>query len=276
MNENRSREPICQEEVKRILIDILKYFDGICAKYNISYSLGYGTLLGAARHKGFIPWDDDIDVMIPLPDYLRLMKVVELYDSSCRYMLHTRETESQHNEIYPYPFAKLVDEYTRGEYLRNRDQFGAYIDVFPIVGIPEESEAYRRFFKTFYMNKLGLSIGYRMDGDAKQSILQTLKSIRRRAYWTRYKAFRDSLLKEQTHYDYNTAKRVNVSLWNFGERENFSKELFKHFTCLPFGDRMYPCIASYEEYLTQMYGEWQVLPPEDQRKPRHEYKLFYR
>lgn len=271
-----NKQIIQPDEVKIILIRLLEYFDIVCKKNNIQYSLGYGTLLGAARHGGFIPWDDDIDVMLPEPDYKRLLELPELRQQDAQFQLHTIATEKHFCEIYPYPFAKLVDEKTYGEYMRTKDKFGAYIDIFPVIGVPDDTKKREQFFREFEKNKLSLAIGYRIDRDRKNTFIQKLRNIRRNYYWRHYQVFREKLVENMFMYSFEGSKMVNVSYWNFGEREVFPRELFSEYISLPFEGKMYPCIKRYDDYLTQMYGDWHKLPPESSRTPRHEYLLFYR
>lgn len=276
MENNNRKQAIQTEEVKGILVNILEYFDEICKKHDIRYSLGYGTLLGAARHNGFIPWDDDIDVMLPEPDYQRFIRLPELQFSSSKYKIHTIERENLYHEVYPYPFAKLVDERTMGIYMRTKDTFGAYIDVFPIVGVPDDEKEFKRYFWEFESNKLKLSIGYRIDRDMEGLFVQRLKKVRRDFYWRRYSNYRDKLANNMVRYNYEQSSRVNVSYWNYGEKETFPRSMFEKYTEIKFEGKSYPCIVEYDSYLQQMYGDWHQLPPKNMRKPRHEYQLFYK
>lgn len=120
------------QEIQRITSKILETFDLFCTQKGICYYLAYGTLLGAIRHDGFIPWDDDIDVLIPRKDYEKLLKE-EYIDSDRRY----RIIGSHNVENWPYAFAKCID--TRTELLEtdfNSGAIGVYIDLFPIDGLP--------------------------------------------------------------------------------------------------------------------------------------------
>lgn len=119
------------EELKRIQTDILNFVDGFCKKNGLRYWLAYGTLLGAVRHKGYIPWDDDIDILMFREDY---EKFVTTFKDE-RYKVFATEV----NAKYPYPFAKVGDTATYfEEEIKDAIDTGVNIDVFPLDYIPED------------------------------------------------------------------------------------------------------------------------------------------
>ncbi len=132
---------LSEKEIKEYLFKILQVFDGYCREKKIMYSLAYGTLIGAIRHRDFIPWDDDIDVYMTRPNYEIFLKE---YDGkrNHRYQLITLE-----NGLSDYPYAKLVDKYTTvKEKYNNADQH-LWIDIFPVDGVPLDYDKCFRNFK---------------------------------------------------------------------------------------------------------------------------------
>ncbi len=121
-----------KQEQHALLIDILAKTHDFCKKNNIRYSLGGGTLLGAIRHKGFIPWDDDVDIMMPRPDYERFIKELEGVDSNL-YIQNYHTDNSFHRE-----WTRVCDNRTVIYYISAVS--GVFIDVFPIDGLPDEKE----------------------------------------------------------------------------------------------------------------------------------------
>lgn len=116
------------EEAKKIELDILSYIDDFCKKNNIEYFINYGTLIGAVRHKGFIPWDDDIDISMTRENY---DKFIEYYkNDKSKYKLLALET----NKHYFNNFAKIVDSTTRIDNTRIYKSYpsGIFIDIFPM------------------------------------------------------------------------------------------------------------------------------------------------
>ena len=115
---------ITPEEIKKIQLDLLIQFAEFCKKNNLYYCLAYGTLLGAIRHKGFIPWDDDIDVIMPRPDYEKFCKLVAEKKIA---------TSLQNNSTYP--FVKIIDTRTLvRERFAQKEEVGIWIDVFVLDG----------------------------------------------------------------------------------------------------------------------------------------------
>ena len=115
------------DEVKQVELEILEYVDKICKENNIQYSLAYGTMLGAVRHKGFIPWDDDIDILLKREEYEKLLRI--LYSKTDeKYQVFSLKDEG-----YWYSYAKVTD--TRTIIVEKNDRNMkecVYIDIFPI------------------------------------------------------------------------------------------------------------------------------------------------
>lgn len=134
-------------ELKRIQVDILKHVDEFCREKGIKYSLYAGTLLGAVRHRGFIPWDDDIDIMMKRSDYERFFKEYSKEDHS-----NYQAQEFRFDTNYHYPFGKVTDTRTilREEVLDPYENLGVYIDVFPIENLPNNK--FSIWFMYFFHN----------------------------------------------------------------------------------------------------------------------------
>ena len=122
------RKYINVEELKHIQLDMLSDIAEFCEQNNIKYFLAYGTLIGAIRHKGYIPWDDDIDICMPRPDYDKFLSLYNKKDSAYKAVAFELD------ENYKLPFAKVNDTRTvMWETMYDQDVFGVYIDVFPLL-----------------------------------------------------------------------------------------------------------------------------------------------
>lgn len=129
---------------KKVMIDILTYIDNICRKNNIKYTLVGGSLIGAIRHKGIIPWDDDIDIGLLPGEYEKLIKCLKASNNE-KYKLLDIDTEP----TYYYPYAKLIDNRTicKELYLKGIDNYGIFVDIFKYNNIPNDTEEIKKIMK---------------------------------------------------------------------------------------------------------------------------------
>ena len=125
------------EELKLLQREVLDDIVQFCQEHGLRYTLAYGTLLGALRHKGYIPWDDDIDIHMPRPDYEKFLSLYNNRNSDDSVVTHEMDRR------YHVPFAKV---YRKGtivkEFFYKQSVFGAYVDIFPIDGIKDERQAW--------------------------------------------------------------------------------------------------------------------------------------
>ena len=149
------------DEVKKIELDILIQFDTFCKNEGLYYTLAGGTLLGAIRHKGFIPWDDDIDVMMPREDYNRMLQIVRDKKNGSKF-----DFLIPGDPDYFYPFAKFCDNETVAEMDDNYSKHGIWIDIFPMDNLPEDNEFLRKFFKkTRFWRAVVISMTTKLSGE---------------------------------------------------------------------------------------------------------------
>lgn len=133
---------ISDEEVRKLELEILIKFAEYCEKYHLRYFLAYGTLIGAIRHKGFIPWDNDVDVVMPRPDYNRFMQLIK--DENIGEYFRVLD----YHDVKTFPFAKVVDNRTKlSEKFLITDTLGIYIDVFPMDGLPDDERKRKKIEK---------------------------------------------------------------------------------------------------------------------------------
>lgn len=240
-------------------LEILKDFDKFCRKHNLKYCLAGGTLLGAVRHKGFIPWDDDIDVLMPRPDYI---KFNQLYNA--RYLLKSPLLDNK----WHYPFAKLMDAGVALREASSSKVTYVWIDIFPADGWPssyDESAKYHK--KHLYLTMLnGASNGAFMK--SQHGLLRTF------AKFTLISLLRfmpDGIISR--HIDYSVSKKfpydeseyVGNIVWPGGKMIRSRKDFFDCTTSLQFEDGQFIVPQDYHDYLTQAYGDYMELPPESER-----------
>lgn len=262
------------DEVKKYLLDMLVYFDSVCKKYDIKYSLAYGTLLGAVRHEGFIPWDDDIDIIMAEEEYKKIFELEEFNNSNIsRYLLRYNEVEEKFSEIYSYPFAKLTDMNTDADFLNTRDKYGLYIDIFPVTALPENQKKRKEYMDRCKKNKLCLDIGNTKESVTGYNIIKKIKNMRRNFYYRKIKEYRQALINDAFKYDFRYSKNVAVSIYMvYGEV--MPKNWFEEYTYLTFEGKKFMCIDKYKDYLKLIYGDYLKLPPKEKRIPHHDFTAY--
>lgn len=254
------------DELKKIEFEIMRYVHKISEDNGLTCFLGGGTLLGAVRHKGFIPWDDDVDVMLIRDEYEKLLKLIQ-EDKDSPYQIVSYRT----NRDYYYPFAKVVDTRTRMIEFKKLPipDLGVGIDVFPIDGLPKTKEGRKKYFhridrlrqifdRLFYTEYSGSA------NERKERILRyILNSI--------------SLMIDRTaaKHKINESEFVASSVWGYGVKETFSRRGIERRIMLEFEQEHFYAPAGYVQYLTHHYGDYMKPPQQALRKCEHNLRAWY-
>ncbi|MCM1336903.1 MAG: LicD family protein [Candidatus Amulumruptor caecigallinarius] len=252
------------EESKLIQLDIMQDIHDFCQARGIRYALGYGTLLGAVRHGGFIPWDDDIDILMPRVDYERF--VAEYNDGhSSRYRLHSLADDPS----YGLPFAKVEDSRTLLVEKVGGEPMGIAIDVFPVDPLKEtqqQSEAYfkkvlraRNLYKGKMLRPTPLNSTAKKIAIKLLNILTAPLSLPAVARWYERKCRKGT----------PGAPFAAVTVWGYGLREIMPSALFEKFKPIKFEDREFITLADTDGYLSRLYGDYMTPPPPDKRHSPH-------
>lgn len=267
-------EPEEFEELKKDTLRLFQKFDGICKSLDLNYWAMYGTLIGAVRHQGFIPWDDDFDVAMPRSDYEKLInffitngnKYQNLYidnyktNPKCFFYI-TRVCDTDH----------LLD-FPKVDY-----KSGLFIDIYPFDGMGNDED------KAYWMNQVKLidflhretylscAKGFFVGRNTRAKILNfpinVFSKIKGRMY------FFNKMDNKSKKYSWNESKYIGCPIWA-GWMRFLKKEWFDETVMLPFEDTKVPAPKSYDLVLKEIYGDYMTLPPEDQRKPSHDYEAF--
>ncbi len=252
------------QEVKKVEQEILDVFHCICEKYHLRYSLAWGTLLGAVRHKGFIPWDDDIDVMMPREDYEALIKI---WDSTAPadYLLQDYNRDSD----YTNNFVKIRKNHTTfiqfEEEKKKKYQKGVFIDVFPMDRVPSGKIAKIAQKAATAVNLLYsrryTSTDAGIVGTAEKALLKVSESRQIKA-----RAYSEGILKK-----WNGARELEyLTTGTMGFiGYYYPNDLFDDLVTLEFNGKNYCCTKRYHEFLTIRYGDYMQLPPEEERVWMH-------
>ena len=255
--------------LQNYLLEMLDWFHHVCQEENIRYYVIGGTMLGAMRHGGFIPWDDDIDVGLPRPDYERFIQLME--KKGGRYTL---ETPYSSQLDYCYNYSKLYDTTTTLEECgRNSVRRGVFIDVFPIDGIGNTlNEALNRY-RTIRWLKLFLI--------ARRRTIHPGVPLHKKVAILVAQAIPISLAKERklsqrldtlcAKRGYDSSLYVGNLLGAYHDREIVPKTFFGNPTPISFESITVMGLQEPEKYLESIYGDWRTPPDENHRKTAHSY-----
>lgn len=261
-----NKKPIALEEIQKLEFEILKVFHKICEENNLRYYLGGGTLIGAIRHKGFIPWDDDIDVMMPRPDYMKLIEIIrekgaldEYRQADCLYL----------NENALTSILRIYDNRTVLTFMNYRieKKFGCWIDVFPIDGLNDSAWKRKFHFRLAkILTDLLLCNDTKIGGKRRSKLVTAFQYITVPFLPIIYLIGHERLIhwsdKIYRKYDYDKSNYVGVLEGRALEKEALLKTKMEPAITVDFWGEKFYAMANYDEYLTNLYGDY-MTPPEN-------------
>lgn len=268
MTTDSMKRPVSSDEFKRIALDVLIDFDRVCQENSIEYSIGYGTLLGAIRHKGFIPWDDDIDVIMLREEYEKFV--------DCRHQL-----QDQHQFIsvstdpkFTAPLAKIYNNRTILHEFNHQDHIiiGVYIDLFVFDYVSNNSIAKNmRYLLAYSIQKFWELITY-----------QPRTKIRLER-WLQKKAIkygfgrRASLFINEFNKRTKQSKEVSNLMYNiYGyKRDTFPVIELRNLKKITFENLEFSAFCNHSLFLHKWYGDFMTLPSEENRVSNHSYTVYH-
>ena len=262
---------VSNDELKQIAFEILSDVAKFCDNEGIQYYLACGTLLGAVRHKGFIPWDDDLDIAIPREQYERF---VSTYKSE-RFCISNHSMDSD----YPYYFAKVFEPKTiLIDDLPKPYNMGVYIDVFPMDGLPDDDAERKKHLKRILWKRRFLTWKRCSLNDNVGLIHKIVRVVMKLVLLSvRTSTLINSLEKELTKYPYEEATDVgalaDTSLWGSMIKP---KTVFDNPVKLPFETGEFWAPGDYKKALTIEYGDYMKLPPVEKRVQKHGFEAYWR
>lgn len=241
-------------------------------KHNLSWFCAFGTAIGAVRHNDIIPWDDDIDLLMPREDYERLLTLKKDFNGTGYTVM------SPQDDYYCFPFAKIVDENTTlWEAPRYSFVLGVFIDIFPLDNSNLSPEEYKSAVRSFNLSADKLfkcqtrytfvEFIYDIRKNYKGAILSGILSL----FYSKNsikKAREDFLAKEKEFYTKDGINCMSFSGY-YGIKEIYKKDWFDRYVEMPFHDYVVRVPKGYVEYLTQLYGNYMELPPVEKRVTHH-------
>lgn len=262
---NMDHKEISLEEMKKVEIGVLMHIDSFCKEHKLQYAIGYGTLIGAVRHQGFIPWDDDIDIMMPRPDYDMF---IEIYSDSLFPLLCM-----EHGNYYR-TYAKVYDSRTIITNTKNKEM-GVFVDVIPIDGLPQKEEDARLFLKKMVRKRKFL---YNL---IDHSIFNRRKSFLKTVYFTIVGTFIPvdraiaRFLRLSKKHDFNSTNYV-AGFAVGPDKWLLKREYVDGVIDLTFEGIKVKAPQRYDLCLRALYGDYMQLPPEEERIPKHAYRAYWK
>lgn len=271
MSKKECADELSLQEIQQGSFEVLLKLKEIFDKHNWKFYLTYGTLIGAVRHKGFIPWDDDIDVWVPRKDY---NEFIEYYlnniDEFEFYQLHHAKT----NKKYPYGIARFSDSRYKIDYQCIKDYgLGLFVDLYPLDEIDISDVKY----KNKQLKDLKRIRKYKSISEKKwkQIIKIILKNI---LLFFKMKTFNSYILasdKFAQKFNGTNQKYLSINAWFEIENAPLLKEdISGEEKFLEFNGVMMPVPTNYDKLLRQEYGDYMKLPPEEERIGHHFYKAY--
>ena len=239
--------------------EILDVIHQICTEHGLRYSLAYGSLIGAMRHKGFIPWDDDIDIMMPREDYEKLLAV---WDQSAPkgYILQNTRTDSD----FTQNFTKIRKDHTtflQGEEERTKQYHkGIFVDIFPGDRVPSGKIGQNIQYIACAVNLLYSRSGG-MIGKVERFLLKAPKE--------KYPVRRERAEKKIRSWNGNESLLYVFPNTIGCSRKFYPANLFEDMKTIEFNGKQYMCVADADTILRIEYGDYMQLPPEEERVWKH-------
>lgn len=259
------------DEIKQAEFQLLLCFDDYCRKHQIRYFLSNGTLLGAVKYKGFIPWDDDVDVLVPREDYDRLVASFT-DDDNIKLVSHEREKR------YLFPFAKLCDMTIIKDEpgIDNGVPLGLSLDVFPLdtwdpdpVRAEQEARQIRKLIKGLSLSKLMAPNASKALKRAVQGVLIIASKLRSPGY------FLNRIIRTSCQEDQKGSGYLGCKSWCiYGSREILPAEVFADTIEVEFEGSRFPAPAGFDMYLRSLYGDYHQDPPPEKQKSHHHFIAY--
>lgn len=270
---------INQQEFRKLQLDQLEFIDRICRENGIDYTLAGGSLIGAIRHGGYIPWDDDIDIELTRPNYEHLISVLMSELPNEKYaLLHYKVRETY------LPFTKLYD--TRTVFTSQVDNLnrgtGVFLDIFPMDILPDNETERVNFKKDFIKKAIQLTASnpHGLDFASSSKRIYLLGKLilwmpQHLRYYGKYRELAKKLDDFMRKYE-NTDNHLISYLYTGYKNAVFPKEIWEEYEDIQFENLTVRKLKDHDAYLRRQYGDYMKLPPENERENHSYYHWYWR
>lgn len=248
------------QKLKEYEVRILDKYVSICEENNLDYFIAYGTLLGAVRHKGFIPWDDDIDVLMKPSDYCKF-KALMSNNNIDGYFYQSVETD----RYYPLNFAKFRMNNTKVVETKLKNEpihQGIFIDIFPLIPYPNDLYDRKKLLKSYKI------IHLLIEADLKDKTKYNCYGFWGKLLSKGFKVIHRSVRNRIAQKIMNNCLNYEGNFDSYQDEDGtiFDKHLFDETSFIEFEKKKFKAPKRYHEYLTSAYGDYMTLPNEEDRR----------
>ena len=260
---------ITSEEIKKMQLEMLEYIQKICKEHNINYYASGGTLLGAVRHSGYIPWDDDIDIFVLYKDYKQLIDILVNDD---KYDVVLPEKTNNVKNL----FAKLCYKNTiiKEKVYKNVCEVGVFLDIFPLYNMPDDDKEREKYVSKICSAVKRYNLSIPRSTENKKSFFRKMLIIMYITIHPNWKKQRWEILKLAEKYQNCNTEYIGYPMSVYGKRDVYKSALFRDSIKMKFENLDIECPIGYDEYLKSLYGDYMKLPPVEKRI-NHSLEAYY-
>ena len=264
-------EELSLKDMQQVLLGMMSKIHDFCIENDLHYSLAYGSLLGAVRHKGFIPWDDDLDIFMPRPDYNRF---VETFKSRDGLMLVPPGKDSYIAIARVCDTEQTIFSSTLPWHNVKGVELGLWIDIFPIDGIDDTRELFReRMLKNVVLRKKQLAARRALPPiSLKNSLKQNIKQILRKIRYFNLDIHKinHQILGQCLEIPYETCSHCSqVACTESLDKQFYEKKLFETYVEMPFEGKSFKTVSDWDSALSIVYGKDYMQPPPPKDREQH-------
>lgn len=266
---NKEMKYLELEDIKKVALDILKRVTKICDDNGFRYVLAYGTLIGAIRHQGFIPWDDDIDIQMPRPDYEKFLKFMDAHETE---LGNLRVFTRKNTKNYFYGIARVCNtDYEIHTHNEKDCGMGLFIDVYPFDGLGSSYSKAFEFIRKMSIINDKLVAASLISVEYNRHLKYDLELLLTRILGKKH--FFNKVDKIVSKCNFNESNYLGLAGW-CGMPLIYNKNLFEDRIKVKFEDTEFYAPKEYDYILRMTYGDYMKLPPKSEQVPHHGYVAF--